>query len=409
MIVNEKKAYNILKKNKQLQLWKYYEILEKEEKRELVSQILKIDFPKMKKLYDNSFFDEDIDLNKVSPLEYIEKEKISKKDKEEYISLGLDIIKRGEYAVVTMAGGSGTRLGFSGPKGAYELELNKERISLFEIQVRQLLEIKEKYNITISWYIMTSNDNYQETINFFIKNNYFNYDKEKIYFFTQKQLPVLDKKGNILLEDKSKILMSSNGNGDVFAALKRNKLLEQMKKSNIKWVLFMGIDNILAKVVDPLFLGATLKNNYSLSSKTKFKKEALEKNAVFAKYNDKPFILLYSYITEEFSNRKDENGYLYRDINIANHLINIKEIEKYSYINMPYHRAYKKSNYYDNKMIIETEANSYKFEKFIFDSFKNTNNMLLYRVGEEEFAPIKNKEGDNSPKTAKALYEKVNK
>lgn len=405
------KEYKVKKKvnkAKQKQILKFYSKLNYEDKEKLTNEILNTDLELMNRLYTNSFHDDVIDINNVTPLKYISILDLSEEEKEELTLLGLNSITNNEYAIVTMAGGSGTRLGHPGPKGTYMLDLKEGKMSIFEVLIKQLKDFNLKYNVTISWYLMTGIDNYEDTVKFFNNNNYFDYDKDKIHFFIQDELPVLDTKGKILLKEKNKILTSSNGNGDVFNALKKANITNKLKKDGVKWILFTGIDNILVKFVDPLFLGLLIKNNYLVGSKTLFKEKALDKDYIFCKYNDKPFMLPYNNITEEFSNLKEDDRYLYRDINIAIHLINILELEKYSRVDMKYHRCFKKSNYIDSSgnYIEVDENNSFKFEKYIFDIFSYSDDMLLYRVERnKEFAPIKNKEGNNSPKTAIKLYE----
>ena len=77
-------------------------------------------------------------------------------------------------------------------------------------------------------------------------------------------------------------------------------------------------------------------------------------------------------------------------------LFNIEAIKKASTKELSYHIAFKKSNYLDkNGNLIEPEEpNAYKFEQFIFDSFKLFDNISILRgKREEDFAPVKNKEG----------------
>ncbi len=169
-----------------------------------------------------------------------------------------------------------------------------------------------------------------------------------------------------------------------------------------------GIDNILAKPIDELFLGLMIKNKYEVASKSIFKEKTLKKTAVFCKIDNKPNILGYDYITEEISSLQDESGkYLYRDENILAHLMTIEAIEKIAELKLRYHRAFRKNTFLDvdskeEKIITE---NTFKFEKFIFDAFSYFDDMLLLRVEKEnEFAPIKNLEGNNSPEKAIELY-----
>ena len=332
----------------------------------------------MKKLYLNSFHDKKIDIDRITPLKVIEKNN-------KYKNIGINLIKNGEYAVLIMAGGNGSRLGFHGPKGCFELNIDGRFISFFEIYINQLKEIINVYNIVIPLYIMTSEINYNETINFFKHNKYFNYPKDRIKIFKQDSLPIMSVDGHILLKDKTNILFGPNGNGDVFKALRKNKLIKDMIKNNIKYTLFINIDNILNNIVDFSFIGNVIKNNYLLASKTISLTD--KKEWVFCKYKNHPFMVPFNYL----------NNDLYKYKNISYHLINIKLIKKFSYKKLPYHRAFKKSIYLNSS----NKLNSFKFEKFIFDAFYYSKDMLLYEIDKNEFYPIK---GIDDIKKAIKLY-----
>lgn len=370
----------------QEQILRYYDELSDSKKEILNEQINKIDFNFMNQLYKNSYYDEELDINKISPLKIIDSNKAEDNSK-----IGEEIVKNGEYAVLLMAGGFGSRLGLEIPKGCLTLKIKDKKISLFEIFINQLKQANEKNNTLIKLYIMTGKNNNEDTIKFFKDNNYFNYGKDNIKIFVQDELPILNTKGKILLKSKNEILFGPNGNGDVFASLKRNNLIDDMKNNHIKYVLFSSIDNALNNIVDYNFIGNTLKNNYELSSKTLSKENEDERDWIFCKYDNKPFMLPTRYITKDITNYKVNNEYVYREKNITYHLISINYIEKFANEKLKYHRAYKKNNHLDEDgtIIIPDSPNSFKFEKFIFDAFEYADDMLLYRVDRSEFCPIK--------------------
>lgn len=378
-----------IRKYNQNQILRYYDTLTKEDKLFLEDQINKIDFDFINRLYINSYHDEILDINKLSPLKIIKSTNDDKATK-----IGKNLVRNGFYAVLLMAGGNASRLGLNIPKGCLELNINNKKISLFEIFINQLKKSNELLNSKIKLYIMTNKDNNLDIINYLKSNNYFNYDKKNITIFIQDELPILDINGKILLKNKNEILFGPNGNGDVFTSLKNNNLIKDMIKSNIKYVLFCSIDNPLNNIVDYNFIGNTIKNNYKLSSKTITKDNVDDKDWIFCKYNKKPFMLPSNYINKEITNYKVNNNYVYREKNITYHLISIDYIEKFSNIKLKYHRAYKKNSYLDefDKYIIPNSPNTFKFEQFIFDAFNYANDMLLYSIDENEFLPIKNQE-----------------
>lgn len=184
-------------------------------------------------------------------------------------------------------------------------------------------------------------------------------------------------------------------------------LIEKMKNDGIKWVFVSGIDNILVKVADPLFLALVVDNSTEIGAKTIFKQDPYSRDWVFCRKNGRPAMLGYERITDEITNAKVGNRFLYRDINILCHLFSIDALEKISSIDLPYHRASKKNTYINEEgmKIVPDCPNSYKYEKFIFDSFRFFDNITLLRVNEDrEFAPIKNPAGLYSPDTATKLY-----
>ena len=296
--------------------------------------------------------------------------------------------------------------GHIGPKGSFEVDLGEEKKYLFQIIIEQLLQANKKYNVTIPYYVMTSVENNAETVKFFEKMNYFGYPKEYVELFIQAEEPLVNKEGKLLIGEDKTIEFASNGNGEIYRSMKRTGVIDNMKSKKLEWVIITGIDNILVKVIDPLFLGITIDQNNEISSKAVSKKTPKESGGVFAKADGRPGIIEYVEIPEEIANEKNSNGdYLYGDMNIVNHLFTIDAIEELSSKVLPYHTAVKNCKHLDEEGNL-VEEKIYKFEKFIFDGFIYFNDMSLLRVKrEDEFAPIKNKEGEDSPETAKKMYQ----
>lgn len=231
--------YNIIKekleKAGQEHLISFWDELTDKEKEKLKKQIIEIDFEKMKEMYDASKISDYYDASSISPIPYYNSMTISEEDKQKYIEIGEETVKRGKVAVISMAGGQGTRLGYHGPKATFELNLIPKK-SLFEILCDNLKDVRDKYNVELPWYIMTSEENHHDTIKFFDSKNYFGYPKEKIKFFKQEKLPILDLDGKAILEKKWQIKEAANGNGDIFRALKQANLVDEMKQNGIQWV-----------------------------------------------------------------------------------------------------------------------------------------------------------------------------
>ena len=396
-----------LKKYGQEHLLLKYNELDEENKEKLLSQIETIDFELMQKLYNQASKPASQDNVTIEPIEHVDKAKLPVSEKEMYEKKGVEAIKYNKFAVVTMAGGQGTRLGHSGPKGTFIFDIEKNK-SIFEALCDTLKKAWNKYDTVIPWYIMTSRENDEATKKFFEKHNFFGYPENHIRFFIQGELPMVSLTGKILLEKDGLIKMAANGHGGTLQSMETSGVLEEMKHNGIEWIFINGVDNVLVKPVDPLLIGMSIHNKVLAAVKSVEKTDPKEKVGVFCRKNKKVGVVEYTEISEQMANLRDDYGSLvYGDANAIFHLYNIKGLEKVSELSLPYHTAVKKANYVDEngKEVNATKPNAYKFEMFIFDSYEMFDDVVVLRVKrEEEFAPIKNAEGQDSPETARKLY-----
>lgn len=401
------KAKELLKKYNQEQLLFCYDKLIESQKEELLDQILSIDFEHMKQLYEETKETKSFKNFDIKPLSYIDKFKLPEEERKKYEDLGTDIIKKGKYAVVTMAGGQGTRLGHNGPKGTFELDVEPKR-PLFTLLSNTIKEAIEKYNTVIPWYIMTSRENNYQTKEFFKRHNYFDMGEENVKFFIQNELPMVGTNGKILVDETGLVKQAADGHGGIFEAMRKEGIIEDMQKRGIEWVFIAGVDNVLAKMVDPLLTGIAIEKSCPAAGKSVVKSNPKERVGVFCKKDGKPSVIEYTEITDEMAEAIDENGeLLYGESHILCNLFSVKAIEEISKTKLPYHSAFKKAKYIDENgvIVVPNEPNAYKFEAFIFDAFEKLSDMAIMRVKrEEEFAPVKNAEGVDSPETAKKLY-----
>lgn len=402
-------AKEILAKYGQEHLLNFYEELNKEQRELLLEQICHIDFGQILNLYEASKVDEVIPHHVIEPLPYTIKNQLSEAERTYYEEMGKEALLHHKCGIVTLAGGQGTRLGYHGPKGTFELDI-KPKKSLFEILCDNLKNIQKDYGITLPWYIMTSIYNDDATKRFFEEKNYFGYPKDSIFFFEQSELPLIDISGKLILEEIYKVKEASNGNGDVFASMKQHGILENMKQKQLEWIFFSGVDNVLLKVVDPLLLGLTISHHKMVASKTLLKKNVQDKDWIFARKNGKPAIMNSCHLTDSMKEAKNKEGnYLYREINILAHLFHVSALDKIANVPLPYHRAFKKNTFVNEEGMkqVPESPNIFKFETFIFDAFSLFDDIELLRVEEEEeFAPIKDFNGVHNPEIAKELYER---
>lgn len=406
----KQEAIELLREYNQEHIIKLLEKLNEEKQEELVKQILGIDFHQISELYNNTKKEIEFKESKIEPLKYLDKAKLTESQRTKFDELGTASVKAGEYAVVTMAGGQGTRLGHQGPKGTFKLDVYGKGKYLFEILAENLKEANQKYGATIPWYIMTSRENNAETVEFLEKNNYFGYDKNVVTIFIQSELPLVDTEGKMLIGKDLKIKEASDGNGGTYSSLRASGCLADMKEKGIKWIFIGSVDNALLKMVDITLLGMAKDRNVQIASKSVVKANPHEKVGVFCKMNGHPKVIEYSELPTRMAEQRDRHGELkYGESHIMCNLYTIDAIEKISKEPLIYHSAFKKNSYIDEegKEIIPEGPNSYKFESFIFDAFEFFDDIAILRgTREEDFAPVKNKEGVDSPKTAKELYEK---
>ena len=401
----------IVKKYNQEHLLKYIDLISTNEgKNNLINDIENIDFEKLNRLFalSNQNFKNSMKTVMLEHIRVFDKSRFSDEENNEILKIGEDIIANNQYAVVTMAGGQGTRLGHKGPKGSFILNVKPEPKSLFQIIAENLIKANNKYGIILNWYIMTSTENNDETVKYFEDNNYFGYNSENVKFFKQGNLPLLSEDGKLVINSEYRIKYAASGNGTIYQAMLNDGVIDDMKRKGIKWVFIGSVDNALLNMVDPMLLGLTKKRGTEIASKTIVKNSPYEKVGVFCKKNGKPGVIEYSEIPETLIEEVDENGELmYGESHIMCNLYTLDAIEKISNVELPYHSAHKKVDFMqeDGNMFYAKEPNGYKYEAFIFDGFELFDDITLYRgKREEDFAPVKNAEGVDSPETATKLY-----
>lgn len=382
--------YNLFKYNQEYVL-PYFKKMNIMEKKNFINQINMVPWKKcLKALEDKNV------LKNPLPIEYEDINTFSIDDRRKLEKIGEDNINR--YAVLLLAGGQGTRLGYDGPKGIYKLDIG-DNDTFFSLYIKRIILFEDEYNVVIPVYIMTSIDNYDKTKKYFEDNDYFG-KKDSIIIFNQDDVPLFDVKERKILIDENKILMASCGHGNVFKAMRENNIFKDLQNRGIKWLLITGIDNILMKPVDFFSLGLIIKRDSSSIGKSICKLTPEEKMGVFCKNNNMIDVMEYSEIDEMISKARDKKGNLiYNDAHLLWNIYDVDRARKIANKNVPYHKALK------NISMNLDIGNVYKLESFIFDYFRYFNDMIILRVNRnEEFAPIKNKSGIDSPETAYKLY-----
>lgn len=326
----------------------------------------------------------------------------------EFEKAGAKLLREGKVAAVMLAGGQGTRLGSSAPKGTYDLGITKP-VYIFECQIKNLLEVTAKYSARVPLLIMTSDKNDRETREFLMEHRYFGYPKEDIFFFMQDMAPSTDFDGKILLEDRGKLALSPNGNGGWYSSMKRAGLVERMKERGVEWFNVFSVDNVLQRIADPVFVGATYLSGNACGAKAVRKTSPEERVGVLCRRGGLPDIIEYYELDGNMANARDNSGeLLYGSGVILNYLFRLSALEEIALLKIPVHRVKKKVPYYDGEKRVTPQAeNAYKYETLILDLIHLLKGCLPFEVErEKEFAPVKNATGADSVESARELLKK---
>ncbi len=320
---------------------------------------------------------------------------------------GMQLVKEGKVGAFLVAGGQGTRLGYDGPKGEYPVTPIKNK-PLFEVFAEQLRAWAREVGRSITWYIMTSDINDAPTREFFSKNNHFGCKKEDVFFFQQGMMPAFATSGEMLLAEKDSLALSPDGHGGSLRALNRSGALADMKRRGIEQLSYFQVDNPLVHCIDALFIGLHDLSGSEMASKVLPKSSPLEKVGNFVLADGKTEVIEYSDMPEELARQTNPDGSLkFNAGSIAIHALRVSFIERLTsggHLQLPWHRAEKKVPYVDESgnEVKPQKPNAVKLEQFVFDAIPMAKNPLVYETDRlEEFSPVKNAEGNDSPATCR--------
>ncbi len=404
--MNLEDAKKKLEKYGQLHLLKYFDELSDEEKAELLAQIEDTDFEVLKNCKN---LGKSEGRGEFAPLAALQVSEIEQK-KDEFTGIGVKALKEGKIAACLLAGGMGTRLGSDNPKGMFDIGITKP-VYIFQRIIENLLDtVKQADGAYIRLFIMTSEKNNDATISFLKEHNYFGYPEDKITFFKQEMAPASDYEGKVYMEGKSRISTSPNGNAGWYASMLKAGLRDIILKEGIEWIDIFAVDNVLQRIADPCFVGATIDAGVDCGAKVVRKNAPDEKVGVMCLEDGKPSIVEYYELSQEMMDAKDENGDpAYNYGVILNYMFRESALYEIAKKALPLHVVEKKIPYIDdNAQLIKPEKpNGCKFEQLVLDMIHMLDSCLPYEViREHEFAPIKNKEGVDSVESARELCKK---
>jgi UDP-N-acetylglucosamine/UDP-N-acetylgalactosamine diphosphorylase len=321
-------------------------------------------------------------------------------------------IARGAVAGLIVAGGQGTRLGFDRPKGCFPIGPVSDR-SLFQVFFEQALAISRRYRASFPLYVMTSAQNHDDVRSFLEQNAWFGLSSVDVTVFAQREMPVVDRRGKLLLADRWRVATSPDGHGGVIRALASSGALEDMRRRGVELISYWQVDNPLVPVADPVFLGYLLERGDEAGAKVAVKRDAAERVGVWAQVDGTLGVVEYSEMRPQDAAATDADGELvYGMGNLAIHAFRRPFLERVSRESgLGFHLARKRVPHIDRRgrRVEPEEPNGVKFESFIFDAFSEAGGVTLMEVERSrEFAPVKNAEGDDSPATSRqalsALY-----
>jgi UDP-N-acetylglucosamine/UDP-N-acetylgalactosamine diphosphorylase len=322
-------------------------------------------------------------------------------DRPAALATGRAMLGRGAVGFVTVAGGQATRLGIGPPKGVRPVGPVSGK-TLFQWHAEKVRAASGKYGRPIPWVIMTSEANALTTEEFFEAEGWFGLEG-RVRFIRQRMLPAVDGAGRIILENPGRIAMSPNGHGGAIEALARDGGLDWFARLGIDTLSYFQVDNALINPADPVFLGYQELREAEMSAKVVRKRDPLEKAGVVALLDGRPGVLEYTELPEDLARATGADGELrFGWANIAAHVFTRDFLERMQDRPLPWHRAVKPVPGLDPAGR-PTRVEASKFETFIFDAIPEARGFIAFETDrEEEFAPLKNAEGENSPATVHA-------
>lgn len=373
----------------------------------LVREMERIDFAELQSLYAKREHKDALpERERIKPLP---QPVIKHEERSDFEDTGAKALENGEIAYLVVAGGQGTRLGFDQPKGMFPIgPLSKK--SLFQLHAEKVLALHRMYGVRVPLLVMTSPATDETTRLYFKRKNYFRLPPHDVWFFCQGTMPALDlATGRLLREAPGRLALSPNGHGGTITGLFDSGMFERLDELGIRTIYYFQVDNPLVNLADYLFLGRHVQAEAEVSSKVLPKTGPKERVGNFALVDDRCSMIEYSDLPEEWAHETDEHGQLkFWAANPAIHLFDVAFLQKIvaDADRLPWHLARKKVPHVDasGQLIHPDKENALKFERFIFDILPQAERWtVLSTPREEEFAPVKNKEGTDSPESARSM------
>ncbi|MCR5675592.1 MAG: UDPGP type 1 family protein [Lachnospiraceae bacterium] len=394
-----------LEKFGQSHVLQYWDELNEEQQEALLAQIDRTDFAVLENCAKRGHT---YPRGEFAPMKTMELPEIASK-REEFAETGREAIRNGKVAAVLLAGGMGTRLGSDNPKGMYDIGLTKH-VYIFQRLIENLLDVVKETEAYPRLFIMTSEKNHDATTAFLKEHDYFGYRSDRVTFFMQDMAPASDYDGRVYMDSKWQISTSPNGNAGWFSSLIKAGLLPLVKEEGIEWMNIFAVDNVLQRIADPVFVGATIRAGVEAGEKVVRKNAPDERVGVVCLEDGRPSIVEYYELSQEMMDARDDKGEpAYNFGVILNYLFRMDALERIAKDTLPLHVVEKKIPHMDEngQTVKPAEPNGCKFEQLVLDMIHQFSDCLPFEVERErEFAPIKNPTGVDSVESARELCKK---
>lgn len=404
-------AFNKMSKIDQAHVFRFWQDLNHEQKHNLFEQIALLTpdlIQRFSEMVVNREAEAPRDLSLFKPFDVILLPKNDRERKRHYeaFETGEKLIRDGKVGIILVAGGQGTRLGYDGPKGTYRVGPISER-TLYHYHLEKVRALEQKYGVCIPLYIMTSRPNHEQTVDFFAKHQFFDKEVQSVLFIMQRMLPAFDKHGKILMDSKYSMSLSPDGHGGLINALGENDIFQDMEQRDIEFLFYFQVDNVMAKICDPAFIGYHAMTGSEFSAKTVYKRDPFEKLGNIGILDGRCVTIEYFELPEDMKTARTADGRLkYGQGSIAIHVFNAAFLKRMTGDGgeLPYHLALKNIKHIDQggRIVQPPSENGLKIEQFIFDAFPFARKEMVMETSRaEEFSPIKNAEGEDSIWTAR--------
>ncbi len=399
-----------LQEFQQEHLLEFWDELDSARRQALLEQLAGVNFEQLRQYFEKFADAESLQLqdDKVMPPDVLPRKPSNEQQARLYQEAeqrGLQLLSEGKVAACVVAGGQGTRLGFDGPKGCFQATPVAKK-SLFQVFAEQIQAASVRAGKAIPWYIMTSLANHTQTQAFLRRNNYFGLKPDNVTCFVQGSMPAIGLDGKLLLRSKGRLAVSPDGHGGILPALQAGGCLDDMAQRGVTLISYFQVDNPIVRCIDPVFIGLHDLTESEMSAKALAKRDPMEKLGNFCVIDGKTTVIEYSDMPDDLAIETDDRGFLkFSAGSIAIHVLNRSFVEKITaggQCSLPFHKANKTVPHIDKtgRRITPNEPNAIKLEMFIFDAMSLADKtMILETQRDEEFSPIKNANGLDSPLT----------